>query len=328
MSPTDAQRSFVVVLDPGHGGVTPSDGSSPNRVVSATGLLEKDLVLAVARAAARELAARGISAHLTRDADVNPAISERAARSRELGADAFVSLHLNSTVDLELNGTLALVYDGAREQYRSLAAALVESVSGALGARSLGVRTTDVRVLRGEHHLPGCAVCLVELAHLSNPAFARAIGAVENVEGLGRAVALGISRYLAQPAHARGLAAVVGNGEQRFYEDVRERADPQNFPINLPEPGDSADVHQLRVPDGLRFARWEVEVERSSPGASYEVNSFPRRLEASALRPDSLSLARLRVGRRPRESAVDRGRFAGLGSLRPRSVCAGAPGAH
>jgi N-acetylmuramoyl-L-alanine amidase len=44
---------FTVVLDPGHGGRTLAERSTPNNAVGPNGLLEKDLTLKIARSAAQ-----------------------------------------------------------------------------------------------------------------------------------------------------------------------------------------------------------------------------------------------------------------------------------
>lgn len=80
----------TVVLDPGHGG--DEDGAT-----GAAGVIEKEVALAVAREAAATLRDRGVRVVLTRSADVTISLSERLDRANRLEADAFVSIHLNSS---------------------------------------------------------------------------------------------------------------------------------------------------------------------------------------------------------------------------------------
>lgn len=90
-------RPLTVVLDPGHGGKDP--GAS-----GVNGLLEKDLVIAVARALATRLRAEGYRVVLTRDRDVFLSLDERATRANTARADLFVSLHANASPNPETSG--------------------------------------------------------------------------------------------------------------------------------------------------------------------------------------------------------------------------------
>jgi len=80
----------VIVIDPGHGGIDPG-------AVGAGSLLEKSLVLTVARKVSGRLAATGrFEIVMTRSSDVFVSLSERLALSRRHGADLFISIHADS----------------------------------------------------------------------------------------------------------------------------------------------------------------------------------------------------------------------------------------
>ncbi len=80
----------VVLIDPGHGGIDPG-------ALGASNILEKVIVLAVAQKVKRRLEALGrFDVHLTRSGDVFMSLDQRVKRSRELGADLFISLHADS----------------------------------------------------------------------------------------------------------------------------------------------------------------------------------------------------------------------------------------
>ncbi|MFQ5718646.1 MAG: N-acetylmuramoyl-L-alanine amidase [Acidobacteriota bacterium] len=83
-------RVHTVVLDPGHGG-------EENGAEGPTGLLEKDVVLQVARRLRIHLERRGYDVYLTRDRDVNLSLDERAAVANNRQADLFVSIHANAS---------------------------------------------------------------------------------------------------------------------------------------------------------------------------------------------------------------------------------------
>ena len=76
-----SNRSSVVVLDPGHGGEDTRGASSSNRAVSASGLLERDLVLDLARRIRDRLGGRA-SVVLTRDSNRNLSLADRARVAR------------------------------------------------------------------------------------------------------------------------------------------------------------------------------------------------------------------------------------------------------
>lgn len=80
----------VVVIDPGHGGIDPG-------AVGAGNLLEKNLVLSVARRLQSRLEQRGrYEVVLTRAQDVFVSLSDRLAFSRKAGSDLFISIHADS----------------------------------------------------------------------------------------------------------------------------------------------------------------------------------------------------------------------------------------
>jgi N-acetylmuramoyl-L-alanine amidase len=74
--------SALVVLDPGHGGDEPG-AEGPN------GVLEKDVVLDIARRARERLREEGVRVRLTRSADVTLSLGDRKQIAE--GADAFLS---------------------------------------------------------------------------------------------------------------------------------------------------------------------------------------------------------------------------------------------
>ncbi len=85
-----ARRKPVLVLDPGHGGKDVG-------AVAVTGGFEKDVTLAIARAAARRLERSGkVEVRLTRTDDRFLTLGERVRLARAWGADLFISIHADS----------------------------------------------------------------------------------------------------------------------------------------------------------------------------------------------------------------------------------------
>ena len=88
---TGLRHHHAVVIDPGHGGADPGN---PGRFFS-SGLVEKDITLAVARLLRAELTRRGIAALLTRTSDTLIDLADRGAFCRA-ECDLFVSIHVNA----------------------------------------------------------------------------------------------------------------------------------------------------------------------------------------------------------------------------------------
>ena len=100
--PADAKP--VVILDPGHGGVDP--GTS-----SASGVTEKEVVLAFAKTLKQKLEANGqYDVYLTRDDDHFLALRERVEFAQGKGANLFISIHADSFPKQTADASGATVY--------------------------------------------------------------------------------------------------------------------------------------------------------------------------------------------------------------------------
>jgi len=92
------KSNLLIVLDPGHGG-------EDFGAVGLGGLLEKDVVLAVALELEKLLAKRlNAAVRLTRRADVFVPLAERTELANAFEADLFISLHVNASVNKNLSG--------------------------------------------------------------------------------------------------------------------------------------------------------------------------------------------------------------------------------
>ncbi|EJF86000.1 N-acetylmuramoyl-L-alanine amidase [Candidatus Bartonella washoeensis] len=112
-------HNFRVVLDPGHGGI---DGGARG----GSGVLEKNVTLAFARALRDELKKDShTTVLLTRDTDVFLRLSERIKKAQEFAADLFISIHAD-TIDVHsLRG--ATVYTISDKASDAIAKSLAES---------------------------------------------------------------------------------------------------------------------------------------------------------------------------------------------------------
>ncbi|WP_147104380.1 N-acetylmuramoyl-L-alanine amidase [Tateyamaria sp. syn59] len=104
--PAIEDDSFVVVIDPGHGGI------DPGAVRDTTS--EKDLMLDIGIALRDALRrAGGVEVVLTRDTDTFVSLTGRVALAHHVGADAFVSLHADALSQGQARG--ATVYTLSEE---------------------------------------------------------------------------------------------------------------------------------------------------------------------------------------------------------------------
>ena len=87
-----------IVVDPGHGGHDPG-------AVSPSGTREKDIVLQIGLDLAHKIREElGIDVVMTRSTDVFIELQERTAIANKVGADLFVSIHANASLNHGANG--------------------------------------------------------------------------------------------------------------------------------------------------------------------------------------------------------------------------------
>ncbi len=103
--PIEALRQVgyrTIVLDAGHGGADPG-GQGP------AGSIEKELALTLTKGVADVLREAGLDVYLTRDDDSALTLSNRVVRTRDAGADLFVSLHFNTSANPQAQGSETFV---------------------------------------------------------------------------------------------------------------------------------------------------------------------------------------------------------------------------
>ena len=99
----EGRRNVVVAVDAGHGGEDPG-------AVTRSGVREKDVVLAIARALKRRIdRTPGMKAVLIRDGDYYVGLRRRTEIARRHGADLFVSIHADSFRDSRVSGSSVYV---------------------------------------------------------------------------------------------------------------------------------------------------------------------------------------------------------------------------
>ena len=104
---TVTPKNITIFLDPGHGGKDPG-------VVGTYGGIdyyEKDITLAVALQAKKELEKRGYTVVMSRETDVTVGLEDRAPMAQDADAAMFISIHVNSFGDTSVHG-LDFFYTG------------------------------------------------------------------------------------------------------------------------------------------------------------------------------------------------------------------------
>jgi N-acetylmuramoyl-L-alanine amidase len=99
-----------IVIDPGHGGKDPG-------AIGVGGIMEKDLVLGIAKKLAHKLKNEmGVEVVLTRDDDRFVALEDRTHRANAEDADLFISLHMNASASGEARGVETYYLDNTSDE--------------------------------------------------------------------------------------------------------------------------------------------------------------------------------------------------------------------
>ncbi len=140
--PTAPERFDTVVVDAGHGG-------DDHGARGPQGLLEKDLVLDLARRLGPRLAQQGLTVVMTRDADRFVPLDQRTRIANEAAADLFISIHANASSLREVHGIET--FFASPEATDESARALAQQENLAFGEAALRMAEDDpVRAILGD----------------------------------------------------------------------------------------------------------------------------------------------------------------------------------
>jgi N-acetylmuramoyl-L-alanine amidase len=231
-----ANRPWRIVLDPGHGGADPG-------AQGVDGLLEKDVVLAIAQRLKRRLEeSSNAKVLLTRETDATRTLAERTAFANANSADLFVSIHANADRSGDLQGietytlnnsndraTIRLakmengpavrvgrgdlsfilsdmVQSGKEEESNALAERLHSRVLARLRSRYTDVHNLGVK--KGPFYvLVGAYMpcVLVETSFLSHPVEGKRLGTTAYQHDIAEGLFLGITDFLGDARLAKTL---------------------------------------------------------------------------------------------------------------------------
>jgi N-acetylmuramoyl-L-alanine amidase len=221
-----------IVIDPGHGG-------HDTGTIGPNGLLEKDLVLDVAKRLGRLLESRlGAEVVYTRQDDTFIPLETRTAIANRERADLFISVHANSSRDSDARGVETYYLNftsspealevAAREnavseksihelqdlvkkialkekieESREFATNVQESLYGGLSLRNAGVRNRGIKkapfIVLIGANMPSI---LAEISFVSNPSDERKLQTAEHRQRIAESLYRGVSKY------AGGLSGV------------------------------------------------------------------------------------------------------------------------
>jgi N-acetylmuramoyl-L-alanine amidase len=229
-------RPWRIVLDPGHGGADPG-------AQGVDGILEKDVVLAIAQRLKRRLEeSSDAKVLLTRETDTTRTLAERTAFANANSADLFISIHANADRSGELQGietytlnnsndraTIRLakmengpavrvgrgdlsfilsdmVQSGKEEESNALAERLHSRVLARLRSRYTDVHNLGVK--KGPFYvLVGAYMpcVLIETSFLSHPVEGKRLGSTAYQHDIAEGLYLGITDFLSDARLAKTL---------------------------------------------------------------------------------------------------------------------------
>lgn len=178
---------ITVVIDPGHGGFE-------SGAIGCLGDKEKDIALKIGLELQDRLRLMGANTIMTRECDGHVSLDDRIEIAQKNCPQIFVSIHLNSIPDINMNvrknrGSSVYYYN---PNSKELAKDVQKSLLKELSTRNDGVREGSFKVLRRSEYLS----ILVEAAYMTNPVDSVIYRKENFAYNTARAIAEGIYNYL------------------------------------------------------------------------------------------------------------------------------------
>ena len=194
----------TILIDPGHGG-------KDKGAAGVSGLLEKNLTLAIAKQLALKLRSRGCRVFMTRITDRQLTLQQRVAMCEKLKPDLFISVHCNAVANRKSHGieTYALTPKGAastsdtkpvdksfagntfnRNNYR-LAFEIQKNLLAFTKAEDRGVRHARFVVIRDAV----CPAVLIETGFITHPQEGLRLNQKAYQDKLVNGIVAGVSSY-------------------------------------------------------------------------------------------------------------------------------------
>ncbi|MCH1627663.1 SH3 domain-containing protein [Ferdinandcohnia quinoae] len=174
-------KNKTIVIDPGHGG---RDGGT----VGVNGTIEKNVTLRTARLVFDKLHAAGANVVLTRNSDLYVSLRSRVSTSHYRNADAFISVHYDSTTDRSARGITSYYYKNIDT---ALASTMQSELIKNTNFKDRKHRKGNYQVLR-ENKNPSA---LLELGFLSNPTEEYSVNTNSFQENVSNGIYYGLAQY-------------------------------------------------------------------------------------------------------------------------------------
>jgi N-acetylmuramoyl-L-alanine amidase len=236
--PIDTKRLIIIAVDAGHGGEDPGARGQG-------GTSEKDVTLAIARKLKTRIDQEpNMKAILTRDGDYFVPLHMRVEKARRVKADLFVSVHADSWIRPDANGSSVF--------------ALSEHGASSAAARLLAKRENDADLIGGVNLNGKDQYLAMTLADLSLTA------------QINDSLKLGTRRAGRAGRHQQSAQAPCGAGGFRGVEGAQHPFDPGGNRIHQQSAGGTAaEERGLPGPDGRRrFFRNQALLLQKSPAVS------------------------------------------------------------
>lgn len=219
----DGTREWVIIIDPGHGGEDNLGCKSHN------GLLEKEIVLTVAKQIKTLSARHGFIVHLTRDQDVYKTLIQRAQTANRNQGQLFLSLHCNASFSSHHKG-MRLYINNPNGQIRSKFTSMP-----VFGKKRLNIITQVnflkqskdfANILRKElNFLAQDPIVITEfpiitLTDVHMPAVLLELGYLSNIDD---------AKQLSNPDHLAELAEAIIRAIQLYSTSVKQSSNSNGF---------------------------------------------------------------------------------------------------
>ena len=239
-----------IYIDQGHNPQNPNAGAEGN------GYREQDITFEIGRILASILQANGFETRLSRPTaetqlgnSVSTSLAERVDGANSWGADYFVSLHTNASVNPQASGTEVLVYSRSSPAYE-LARSVLEQIRLSTGLRSRGVVTRPGLFVLRKTAMPAI---LVEMGFITNPEDASLM--VNSPELFAQGIADGIIDYVRRSVPS--------------FSNIPDTPEPQNDLQN--NSGDSKDEVEIPYESETDF---EDFIRENSGKGSVRIQAF------------------------------------------------------
>ena len=187
-------EDLLIVVDPGHGG-------SDSGALGPSGTTEKEANLKQAILIAGALKRAGFRVKMTRTEDRTVPIYDRPAFAYGQGADAFISIHHNSTApSVDPRPVRHFVTFGWNERGLALARALHGELAKVSGLRDSGVQTRSLAVCRN----PAVPSCLVEFDFINCPEGEYEIFEGDRMKRYAEALVKGLKQWMNPGSRMKG----------------------------------------------------------------------------------------------------------------------------